>query len=324
MLPTDELETDVVFVGQRIFKMQVFLPSNEAARVKALDRYEFLDATPTHELDDLTFLAAQICQTPAAFITFVDAEHQWTKSKFGELAMALAGELAFCKHTIQQPDLLLVPDAQADERFATNPSVMGEPYIRFYAGVPLVTPDGYALGALCVMDRVHRDLNEAQQQALRALGRQVVNQLELYRHRAERQQMELALQESRERLRALVEDVNIIPWEADPVTENYTYMGPQVVETLGYSLKEWYRDGFWVQHIHPEDREQAIHFSREAVIHCDHYEFEYRMLAADGRIVWLRDMVNVMRDEARPVPAAWVRPQHYRTQAGRGRTPYHP
>ncbi len=158
------------------------LPSDEAARIAALREYQILDSLPETPYDDITFLATQICRTPIGLITFVDGERQWFKSKLGVPIAATPRDIAFCSHTILQSDLFVVPDALADERFATNPLVSSEPHIRFYAGAPLLTPRGLRLGALCVIDRVPRILTPEQAEALRALGRQVVALLELRRN----------------------------------------------------------------------------------------------------------------------------------------------
>ncbi|WP_199318552.1 response regulator [Leptolyngbya sp. FACHB-541] len=156
------------------------LPENEALRLQALNRCEVLDTPPEAAFDDLTRLAAQICQTPVALVSLVDAKRQWFKSKVGLDASETPRNVAFCAHTVLQPEaLLIVPNALADPRFANNPLVTADPHIRFYAGAPLVTPDGFTLGSLCVIDFVPRNLSLEQQETLRVLARQVVTQLEL-------------------------------------------------------------------------------------------------------------------------------------------------
>ena len=154
-------------------------PANEAARLQCLQTFDILDSSAEQSYDEITALASSICQAPIALITFVDAERQWFKSKIGLQNSQTPRDLSFCSHAIHRDELLVVPDALADERFADNPSVIGEPHIRFYAGAPLVSADGYALGTLCVIDRVPRTLNSGQTEALLALSHQVVRLLEM-------------------------------------------------------------------------------------------------------------------------------------------------
>jgi anti-sigma regulatory factor (Ser/Thr protein kinase) len=190
-------------------------PPSEAERLAALRSYRILDTDPEQAFDDLTLIAAQICGTPIASITLIDEHRQWFKSRVGLTIKETERSIAFCDHAIRHNGILVVPDALGDARFRQNPMVVGDPHVRFYAGAPLVTPEGHAIGTLCVIDRVPRELTDGQKRALEALRRQAEAQLELRRNLVElekalaaRDRTEDAKTKLMDGLRTALENVN--------------------------------------------------------------------------------------------------------------------
>ncbi len=156
------------------------LPHNEAERLAALKRYEVLDTGDEQEYDDMTTMAAAICDVPISVISLIDDKRQWYKSRFGTDITETPRDIAFCPHAILRPDEIMeVKDFATDGRFAGNPLVTGGPQFRFYAGAPLLTPEGAAIGTICVMDQKPRELTPLQRKALGALARRVIVQLEM-------------------------------------------------------------------------------------------------------------------------------------------------
>ncbi|MBD3884697.1 PAS domain S-box protein [Phormidium tenue FACHB-886] len=268
------------------------LPANEFARLNALYQYQILDSEPEVAFDDLTKLAASICATPIALISLVDAQRQWFKSKLGIDAVETTRDIAFCSHTILQPKILIVPDALTDERFADNPAVTGEPHVRFYAGVPLLTAEGYALGSICVTDSMPRELSSNQIEALRALGRQVVAQLELRRKlveserlRDEARRSEAALRESEERFRTMANSAPVLMWvngsDQQSMFHNQTWL-----RFTGRSREQEIGEG-WKQGLHPDDQQYWSKTFAAALDTQSSYTIEYRLRRADGAYRWI-------------------------------------
>lgn len=160
------------------------VPENETARLEALYRYEVLDTPPEENFDRIARLAASFCNMPIALICLTDQNRQWLKSKVGASLTEVPRDISICAYTILQPDPLIVSDTLGDERFSQSPLVLDNPRIRFYAGVPLQTPEGFNVGTLCVVDRIPRAFGPEQQEALQVLARQVVFELEMRRTQA--------------------------------------------------------------------------------------------------------------------------------------------
>lgn len=161
------------------------IPENETDRLQKLHDYEILDTATEQDYDDIARLVTEICNTPISTISFVDRDRQWFKAGIGVSSRETSRDVAFCAHTILGDDIFTVHDASADPRFDDNPLVTIDPRLKFYAGVPLITPDGYRLGALCAIDRKPRTLTAQQEEGLRILARHVVDLLELRRSRKE-------------------------------------------------------------------------------------------------------------------------------------------
>ena len=225
------------------------LPSTEPARLEALARYEVLDTPPEREFDDLTLLASYICQTPQALISFVDRERQWFKSRLGIEETETPRSVAFCAHAILQDDVMIVPDATKDDRFAGSPLVTSGPKIRFYAGAPLLTEDGHSLGTLCVSDRVPRELSREQIAALRALARQVVAQLELKRRwKQDRERSGAKLKTQAATLDMIASQMPAVLWSTDrdlrlisSAGAGLSALGRRQGDGVGMTLPEYFR-----------------------------------------------------------------------------------
>ena len=180
-------------------------PDNEAQRLEALREYRILDTAAEKAYDDLTKLAAYVCQVPIAMISLVDESRQWFKSKLGVNQRETPRDVAFCAHAILQTEPMIVRDALNDARFSDSALVTRSPHIRFYAGFPLASPEGFALGTLCAIDRKPGQLSAKQKKAMQALSRQVMTLLELRR-------VSTRMAEALEKVRTLHELLPICAW----------------------------------------------------------------------------------------------------------------
>jgi PAS domain S-box-containing protein len=291
--------------------MTASLPADEEARLDALRRYAILDTEPEQDFDDLTRLAAQICGTPIAVVSFIDERRQWFKSKVGLSVCETSRDVAFSAHTILQRDVFVVEDALADQRFASNPFVLGEPGIRFYAGAPLLTADGHALGALCVMDRVPRNVSAAESTALQALARQVIAQLELRRSVREQREFaahedstarklaETALRESNEKFHQLANHLTDAFWMRSADLREVHYLSPAFERIWGRSAASLYANPHeWTEFIFPEDRERVVAIFATLTQDAPSVDVEYRIVRPTGEIRWIRSRGFQVRDAA--------------------------
>jgi signal transduction histidine kinase len=217
-------------------------PPDELARLSSLHQLKILDTEPEPELDDLTTLVAFICDTPMAVVSLVDDDRQWFKSRTGVQEIQTPREISFCQHAILQRGLFVVPDALLDERFRDSPLVLGGPRIRFYAGAPLLDEDGHALGTLCTMDRVPRELSRQQGDALLTLARQTAAHFRLKKAFAELSKLEelrdslthMIVHDLRQPLQSLIGGLETLPVLGELNDEQREFM--QLAEDGGETL----------------------------------------------------------------------------------------
>ncbi len=261
----------------------------EAARLEALLGYRILDTPPEQAFDDLVELAAAVCYTPVAAIALVDDRRSWLKAKRGIDLTELPRDSALSAETLQHLDVFVVRDALADERYHESSVVLAG--FRFFAGMPLVSPEGHALGTVCVLDERPRDLSPTQKDALRAIARQAMSQLELRR-------VSEAESLARYRFRALVEQLPGGVYIENLGASSGSYFSPQIERLTGYSAEEWAsEDDFFSQVLHPEDRDRVLGEFAQAHEARRPIQIEYRVVAKDGRVVWIQDNAAVARDD---------------------------
>ena len=272
------------------------ITSPETERLRALHGYGVLDTPPEAAFDELTALAARICSTPISLVTLIDDTRQWFKARHGFTLTETPRTVSFCAHAVEQPtELLVVPDATRDARFAANPLVTGEPGIRFYAGVPLCTPEGQAVGALCVIDRQPRTFGPDQQEALRMLGRQVMAQLGLRRSLNETI-LNFARLKNSQRIAGLGD------WEYDMVNHRLVW-SEEVYRILGLARKEVAPnaetfDGL----VHPDDRALVQEKKKAVAEGARRVDYEHRIIRPDGEVRYFHQITEMSFDgQGRPV-----------------------
>jgi diguanylate cyclase len=288
------------------------LPTIEAERLATLRQCDLLDTLPEPLYDDIVMLASQICGTPIALVSLVDRDRQWFKARTGLAAPETHRDLAFCAHAILEPEaLFVVEDARRDPRFATSELVTGGPHIRFYAGAPIVTAEGHALGTVCVIDTAPRVLSAVQAGALRALARQATALIESRRQQrdlevrsAELEALSARVAEERRSSAELLELVlragDLGMWDLHVPSGTYT-VNDRELQMLGITRAQLATEPVvWSALVHRDDW-PALNAAMAAhlVGRTSHYTCEHRMRCLAGHWIWvLGHAVVVERDSA--------------------------
>ncbi|TDO20723.1 ATP-binding protein [Pedobacter duraquae] len=280
------------------------LLENEAERLKALQSYHILDTAEDADFDDLTALAAAICQTPIALISLVDQKRQWFKSHKGLSARETPRDYSFCAHGLAVPTQpLIVTDATRDVRFKENPLVTGDPGIVFYAGVPLVNTDGFALGSLCVIDTESRELSAEQIAGLSILGRQVIDKLELRRTLTNLAELNERLVESNHglasaqlKLKQAIETGKMDTWSINPKTLEVTMSG-FIKELFGYLPDEDLPMEAILEAVDPDYRQMLLDVLKDALENAKPSDTEYPITnKITGEQIWVKATGKVYFD----------------------------
>lgn len=270
------------------------VPKNEDERLRALARYDILDTPPEESFDRITRLAAELFDAPIALVSLVDRDRQWLKSCFGVDFRQTDRQLSVCTYTIMDADVLVLEDLADDVRFADNPLVTGEPGLRFYAGAPLLTPQGYALGSLCVIDTQPRTFSAEQVRQLEDLAAMVVNELELRREIQDRQRIENDLRESEGRFRGLVSNMPGIAYRCTyDANWDTLYASSGWEEVCGHPSEPFVNnERSFKEIVVPEDLPKIRRTVRESVRNKTAFELEYRIRRPDGSISWIKDVAR--------------------------------
>ena len=258
-------------------------PENETQRLQALHALNLLDTDPEERFERITRLATRVFDAPICMVSFVDAERQWFKSCVGLDVRETPRTVSFCAHAIQRAEALVVEDARADPRFKDNPLVTGEPQLRFYAGQPLVTFDGYRVGTLCVIDRKPRKFDDADRQALHDLAELVESELDRIAAERLRERAHKAQERLHEFFSLSLDMLCIADFDG-----YFKKLNPAWSETLGYTLDELCERPF-VEFVHPKDRDRTVSESGKLLEGGRTVAFENRYRCKDGsykHILW--------------------------------------
>ena len=265
--------------------------SSETERLRVLHQCCILDTEPEEVFDDLTRLAARLCKAPIALISLVDEQRQWFKSTFGLEVKETHRDWAFCAHAILGTEPLIIHDAAADPRTCDNALVTGPPYIRFYAGIPLRTSDGHALGTLCVIDVVPRDLSAEQLDDLKSLANQATGQIEFRRITCRLAEEKLALANSLSRMDQIAAQVPGAVYQyllRPDGTSCLPYASRGIHDIFRVTPEEVHDDASQIfATVHPDDHDDVVASIQESARTLQPWRCEFRVRFDDNEVRWI-------------------------------------
>jgi len=265
--------------------------TNESDRIHVLHEYEILNSAPEEEFDRITKIASLVCGTPISLISLVDKDKQWFKSRVGLEIDQTSREVSFCQYTFDEDQLLEVNDAEKDERFKSNELVTSDPHIRYYAGLPLIDPNGYALGALCVIDRIPRQLDQHQKQILSLLRDEVVD---LIVNRKEKEKHK----ENEQKLKAFFDNSQGLMCTHD-LKGNFITVNEAGAKILGYSRDEI--QGLSLFDIVPSEGHKNLREYLDAIVQGGTVRGEMRTLTSTGEMrIWMFN--NILQENGNKTP----------------------
>ena len=271
------------------------IPPNEAERIQLLHALNLLDTAAEPAFDHITHLVAQILRVPIALVSLVDTERQWFKSKVGLDASETPREIAFCAHTIMGSEPMVVTDATQDVRFANNPLVVGTPGIRFYAGVPIMSSGGLALGTLCAIDSIPRTLTADEEGILISLGKLISKEVQLREMvvlaRSQMDRSALVIQAAVARFQTVFERAGVGMALVAPDGE-WISVNDALCQIVGYNRDELLQRSFR-EITHVDDLDADLNLLQQLTSNeIDRYELEKRYVGKNGKLVWVNLVVT--------------------------------
>ncbi|MBD2203080.1 PAS domain S-box protein [Calothrix sp. FACHB-1219] len=295
--------------------MNFALCNPERQRLEALRTYQILDTVPEKAFDDLAFLAAEICQTPIALVNLIDSHRQWFKAKVGLNIEQMPRELGFCPICIQQSQPLIIPDTLADEQYANSLVVIAEPNVRFYAGVPLIAPGGEAIGTICVVDRVPRQISDRQIASLQALSSLAIRELEMRRSllelasiKAEFKQAQQAQYQSESTLRSFFDSAPMMMGIVELLDNDIRHISDNLAAAkfLGLTPNAMQNRREREMGVPDEQIVKWLDYYQQAAVSQSPVKFEYAVDTPQGK-TWLSATVSaIAQSNTKPLQFAYV------------------